>query len=85
MRTDPPPSLPSENGPIPAATAAPDPADEPPEVRSKFHGLAVGSASGVCPVPLYPNSGTCVLPITTAPAALIRSTTTSSSSGTKSA
>jgi hypothetical protein len=47
--------------------------------------LAVGSASGVCPVPLYPNSGTRVLPITIAPAALIRSTTTSSSSGMKSA
>ena len=65
--------------------AAPVPAEEPPEVRSRFQGLRVGSASGVCPVPEYPNSGTWVLPITTAPAALIRSTTTSSSSGTKSA
>src|SRR5215831_9375491 len=57
MRTDPPPSLPSENGPRPVATAAPEPADEPPDDRSSRHGLAVGSASGVCPVPLYPNSG----------------------------
>jgi hypothetical protein len=55
MRTDPPPSLPSENGPMPAATAAPDPADEPPEVRSRRHGLAVGSASGVCPSPRCPD------------------------------
>src|SRR5437773_8901596 len=79
MRTDPPPSLPSENGPMPVATATPDPADEPPEVRSRRHGLAVGSASGVCPVPLYPNSGTCVLLITIAPAALILSVPNTSS------
>jgi hypothetical protein len=51
IRTEPPPSLPSENGPIPVATAAPVPAEEPPEVRSRFQGLRVGSASGVCPVP----------------------------------
>jgi len=51
MRTEPPPSLPSENGPTPVATAAPVPAEEPPEVRSRFQGFRVGSASGVCPVP----------------------------------
>src|SRR5512132_2485888 len=39
IRTEPPPSLPSENGPTPVATAAPDPAEEPPEVRSRFQGL----------------------------------------------
>ena len=51
MRTEPPPSLPRENGPSPVATAAPEPAEEPPDVRSRFHGLRVDSASGVCPVP----------------------------------
>ena len=44
LRTEPPPSLPSENGPRPVATAAPDPALDPPEVRSGSHGLRVGSA-----------------------------------------
>ena len=39
-------------------------------------GLA-DTESGVCPVPLYPESGTCVLPITIASAALIRSTAAS--------
>ena len=47
-------------------------------------GLA-DTESGVCPVPLYPNSGTCVLPITIAAAALTRSTAASSSPGMKSA
>jgi len=51
MRTEPPPSLPSENGPMPVATAAPEPAEDPPDVRAGFHGLPVGSASGVWPVP----------------------------------
>jgi hypothetical protein len=41
--------------------------------------------SGVCPVPLYPESGTCVLPITIASVALTGSTAASSSSGMKSA
>jgi hypothetical protein len=47
-------------------------------------GLA-DTESGVCPVPLYPNSGTCVLPITIAPAAITRSTAAPSSSGMKTA
>jgi hypothetical protein len=43
-------------------------------------GLA-DTESGVCPVPLYPESGTCVLPITIASPALIRSTAAPSSWG----
>ena len=42
MRTEPPPSLPIAIGPMPAATAAPEPALDPPAVRSVFHGLLVG-------------------------------------------
>ncbi len=41
MRMDPPPSLPMAKGPMPAATAAPEPALDPPEVRSVFQGFRV--------------------------------------------
>src|SRR5688572_23937149 len=40
-RMDPPPSLPIAMGAIPVATATAEPALEPPEVRSGFHGLRV--------------------------------------------
>src|ERR1700755_2652954 len=43
MRTDPPPSLPIANGQMPAATAAPDPALDPPGDSAGFHGLRVVS------------------------------------------
>ena len=49
-----------------------------------FHGLRVAGKTGLCPTPLYPNSGTFVFPRITASAAFNLSTTTSSSSGTKS-
>ena len=42
IRTEPPPSEPCAAATIPAATAAPDPPDDPPEVRSRFQGLRVG-------------------------------------------
>ncbi len=42
MRIDPPPSLPWARGTIPAATAAADPPEDPPEEWSRFHGLRVG-------------------------------------------
>src|SRR5690242_9723676 len=38
---EPPPSVPTDSGAIPAATAAPDPPLEPPGVRSRFHGFLV--------------------------------------------
>jgi len=61
--------------------------------EERAHGVRVNivvreladTESGVFPVPLYLKSGTCVLPITIASAALIRSTAASSSSGMKSA
>ena len=52
MRTEPPPSLPTARGPTPAATAAPEPALEPPGVRSGFHGLRVAGNTGLWPTPL---------------------------------
>ena len=39
MRTEPPSSLPTEPKHNPAATAAADPAEDPPVILSKFHGL----------------------------------------------
>ena len=41
MRTEPPMSVPSARGTHPAATAAPEPPEEPPGERSVFHGLRV--------------------------------------------
>ena len=49
---EPPPSLPMAKGPIPVATAAPEPALEPPGVRAVFQGLRVVSKTGLCPTPL---------------------------------
>ncbi len=49
MRIEPPPSLPSASGTRPAATAAADPALDPPVVRSGFHGLRVVENSGLWP------------------------------------
>src|SRR5690242_10075763 len=40
-RIEPPPSLPTASGPMPDATAAAEPALDPPGVRSGFHGLRV--------------------------------------------
>ena len=47
MRTEPPMSVPSASGTQPAATAAPAPPEEPPGVRSGFHGLRVMPQSGL--------------------------------------
>jgi len=41
MRIDPPPSEPVQRGTIPAATAALAPPEDPPALRSSFHGLRV--------------------------------------------
>ena len=70
---------------MPAATAAADPALDPPGDSLGFQGLRVASKTGLSLVPLYPNSVAFVFPMITAPAPRRRSTTTSSSSGTKSA
>src|SRR5262245_36570154 len=68
MRTLPAPSVPTESGPMPAATAAAVPPDEPPGVLLKFHGLRLMPVRGELVSPLQPNSGVLVLPSSTAPA-----------------
>ena len=52
MRIEPPPSLPRASGQIPAATAAPEPALEPPGVQPRFQGLRVVGKTGLWPTPL---------------------------------
>ena len=71
--------MPCATGTIPAATAAADPPDEPPGVRSRFHGLRV-TTSGVSVVAHASSSGVAVRPTTTAPAARSLATTTWSAS-----
>jgi hypothetical protein len=85
MRIDPPSSVPTAKGPIPAATAAPAPPLEPPQVWAVDQGLRVTPKSGLSVKPLWANSGVVVLPSRIAPAALRRATITASSVGTKSA
>src|SRR5262245_30060988 len=74
MRTEPPPSVPSANGVIPAATDAAAPALEPPGVLARFQGWRVIPVNGLSPTGLQPNSLVVVLPMRIAPAALARST-----------
>ena len=68
MRTLPAPSVPMPIGPMPAATAAAAPPEEPPGVLARFQGLRVRPVSGELVSPLQPNSGVVVLPSSTAPA-----------------
>ncbi len=85
MRIEPPSSVPSASGPMPAATAAAEPPLEPPGVSDVLHGLRVMPKSGLSVTALWPNSAVLVLPRMMAPAPLSRSTETASSSGTCSA
>src|SRR6478609_4290214 len=75
MRIEPPPSLAPAAGTMPAATAAPEPPDEPPGVRVTSHGLRDGPHSSGSVTPLAPNSGVLVLPNTTSPASRKRRVT----------
>ncbi len=65
---DPPPSLPKDKLPAPAATAAAAPPDEPPGVLLMFQGLRVCPYKGELFVPLRQNSGQVVFAKITAPA-----------------
>ena len=78
MRIDPAPSVPSATPHSPAAAAAPDPPLDPPGVRSSAHGLRVTPKAGVSVNGQIVSSGTFVLPMTTAPAARRRRTTSAS-------
>src|SRR5881394_4495899 len=67
MRIEPAPSVPTASGPMPDATAAAAPPEEPPGVFFGFHGLRVMPVSGLSVTPFQPNSGVVVLPSSTAP------------------
>src|SRR5690606_23305523 len=71
VRTEPPVSVPIAHGARPAATATPEPLDEPPGIRCSvmsqgFQGVPI---NGLVPQPPNANSTICVLPKITAPAA----------------
>ena len=85
MRTEPPVSVPRARGANPAATAAPDPALEPPGMRSSRHGLLGMPKCALRPVGSNANSQVPVLPMGYAPASRRRLTAVESRSGTKSA
>src|SRR5207244_1925941 len=74
MRTEPPPSVPTDSAPIPDATAAPLPPLDPPGVRPGSHGLRVMPVIGLSVTPFQANSGVVVLPISTAPLSRNRAT-----------
>src|SRR5260370_69705 len=80
MRTEPPPSVPMAIGPSPAATAAPAPPEEPPGVRSRFHGLRVMPFRGESVTPLWPYSELVLWAKTMAPASRSRATAGASAS-----
>ena len=84
MRTDPPPSFAPAAGTMPAATAAPEPPDEPPGVWARFHGLRARPSRSSSVMPFAPNSGVLVLPKTTSPASRKRCVTSACSSATSS-
>ena len=67
---------------MPVARAAADPPLDPPAVRARFHGLRVAPKTALTVLGPKANSGVLVLPMTMAPAARSRSTTSASSSGT---
>src|ERR1700684_451413 len=79
IRIEPPPSVPTVSGPMPAATAAALPPLEPPGVRSVFHGLRVVPVRGESVAAFQPNSGVVVLPSNTAPCSRKRATAGASS------
>ena len=74
IRIEPPPSVPTVSGAIPAATAAVLPPEDPPGVIFGFHGLRVMPVSGLSVTPFQPNSGVVVLPTSTAPCSRNRAT-----------
>ena len=74
MRTEPPPSVPSANGVIPAATLVAAPQLDPPGVLARFQALGVTPVSGLSPTALQPNSLVVDLPTMQPPCRRTRST-----------
>src|SRR5687768_18194080 len=79
MRIEPPPSVPTASGPMPDATAAAAPPEEPPGVFALFQGLRVMPVRGLSVTPFQPNSGVVVLPTITAPCSRSRAVAGASS------
>src|SRR5690554_6291047 len=79
MRTEPPPSVPTDSGAMPSATAAADPPLDPPLVLVGSQGFPVLPVSGLSVTPFQPNSGLVVLPTNTTPASRNRATEGASS------
>src|SRR5437879_6568352 len=67
---------------MPAATAAAEPADDPPGTRSSAQGLAIGQKAEFSPLEPIANSSMFVLPSITNPASSSRSITVASYGGT---
>ena len=80
IRIEPPPSVPSASGTMPAASAAELPPLEPPGVFRRSHGLRVTPVSALSVTPFQPSSGVVVLPGSTAPERRSEATTGASSS-----
>ena len=80
MRIEPPPSEPRATPTMPVATAAPVPPLEPPGVWSSDHGLRVAPKASDSVNGKIVSSGTCVLPMTIAPASRSARTTSASRS-----
>src|SRR4051794_14240851 len=79
MRTDPPPSVPTASGALPAAPAPAAPPLDPPGGREGAQGVRVIPVSGPSVTPFQANSGVVVLPTITAPASRSRATAGESS------
>ena len=84
MRNEPPVSEPVQTGSMSVASATAEPPDEPPGFSMGLNGLPEAPHTGLRLFEPAPNSGTFVLPTTTAPAARTRPTMTLSWLGTKS-
>src|SRR5688500_78594 len=69
LRTEPPVSVPIAAGRKPAAVAAPEPLEEPPQKWSRFHGLRAGGQGRSKDGPPMANSCVESLPMNTPPAA----------------
>ena len=74
-RIEPPVSVPSASGAMPAATAAAEPPLEPPGTRSRSQGLRVGPYAEFSVDEPIANSSMFVLPSSTRPSASQRRTT----------
>ena len=87
MRTEPPVSVPMATGARPAATATPEPLDEPPGVRCTFRSHGFRGVPMCVFVPQLPiaNSTVWVLPRTIIPAAISRSARVAVTGDTRSA